>query len=104
MESFEYIGTIEPRWNDEKAVLTENEKLADDALAFIYGAIKKYGTNPKALKDLKNYIKYMVTKIGTHQQVQTFIKDIMDMREIYPQFKQMTLDEIYEYLNQKETV
>ena len=26
------------------------------------------------------------------------------MREIYPQFKQMTLDEIYEYLNQKETV
>ena len=28
----------------------------------------------------------------------------MDMREIYPQFNQMTLDEIYEYLNQKETV
>lgn len=26
------------------------------------------------------------------------------MRKIYPQFKQMTLDEIYEYLNQKETV
>ena len=26
------------------------------------------------------------------------------MREIYPQFKQMTLDKIYEYLNQKETV
>ena len=26
------------------------------------------------------------------------------MCEIYPQFKQMTLDEIYEYLNQKETV
>ena len=26
------------------------------------------------------------------------------MREIYPQFNQMTLDEIYEYLNQKETV
>ena len=29
----------------------------------------------------------------------------MDMREIYPQFNQMTLDEIYEYLNnQKETI
>lgn len=28
----------------------------------------------------------------------------MDMREIYPEFNQMTLDEIYEYLNQKETV
>ena len=27
------------------------------------------------------------------------------MREIYPQFNQMTLDEIYEYLNnQKETI
>ena len=43
-------------------------------------------------------------KIGIQQQVQTFIKYVMDMREIYPQFKQMTLDEIYEYLNQKETV
>ena len=26
------------------------------------------------------------------------------MRKIYPEFNQMTLDEIYEYLNQKETV
>ena len=43
-------------------------------------------------------------KIGIKQQVQTFLKYIMDMREIYPQFNQMTLDEIYEYLNQKETV
>lgn len=43
-------------------------------------------------------------KIGIQQKVQTFIKYVMDMREIYPQFKQMTLDEIYEYLNQKETV
>jgi len=43
-------------------------------------------------------------KIGIQQQVQTFLQYIMDIREIYPQFKQMTLDEIYEYLNQKETV
>lgn len=43
-------------------------------------------------------------KIGIQQQVQTFLKYIMDMRKIYPQFNQMTLDEIYEYLNQKETV
>ena len=43
-------------------------------------------------------------KIGIQQQVQTFLKYIMDIREIYPQFNQMTLDEIYEYLNQKETV
>ena len=43
-------------------------------------------------------------KIGIKQQVQTFLKYVMDMREIYPQFNQMTLDEIFEYLNQKETV
>ena len=43
-------------------------------------------------------------KIGIKQQVQTFLTYVMDMRKIYPQFNQMTLDEIYEYLNQKETV
>lgn len=43
-------------------------------------------------------------KIGIQQQVQTFLKNIFDMSEIYPQFKQMTLDEIKEYLKQKETV
>ena len=43
-------------------------------------------------------------KIGIQQQVQTFLKYVMDMREIYPEFNPMTLDEIYEYLNQKETV
>ncbi len=43
-------------------------------------------------------------KFGIQQQVQTFLKYVMDMCEIYPQFNQMTLDEIYEYLSQKETV
>ena len=43
-------------------------------------------------------------KFGIKQQVQTFLKYVMDMSEIYPQFNQMTLDEIFEYLNQKETV
>ena len=43
-------------------------------------------------------------KIGIKQQVQTFLTYVMDMRKIYPQFNQRTLDEIYEYLNQKETV
>ena len=43
-------------------------------------------------------------KIGIQQQVQTFLKYVMDMCEIYPQFNQMTLNEIFEYLNQKETV
>ena len=43
-------------------------------------------------------------KIGIKQQVQTFLRYVMDMREIYPRFSQMTLDEIFEYLNQKESV
>ena len=43
-------------------------------------------------------------KIGIQQKVQTFLKYIMDMREIYPEFNQVTLDEIYVYLNQRETV
>ena len=43
-------------------------------------------------------------KIGIKQQVQTFLKYVMDICEIYPQIKQMTVDEIYEYLNKKETV
>ena len=43
-------------------------------------------------------------KIGIKQQVQTFLKYVMDMCEIYPQFNQMTLDEIFEYLTQKESV
>ena len=43
-------------------------------------------------------------KIGIKQQVQTFLKYVMDMCEIYPQFNQMTLDEMFEYLNQKESV
>ena len=42
-------------------------------------------------------------KIGIEQQVQTFLKCVMDIREIYPQLKQKTLDEIYEYFNQRET-
>ena len=43
-------------------------------------------------------------KIGIQQKVQTFLNYIMDMRKIYPEFNQMTLDEIFEYLNQRETV
>ena len=46
----------------------------------------------------------ILEKIGIQQQVATFLKYVTDMREIYPQFKRMTLDKMYEYLNQKETV
>ena len=50
------LGTVEPRYNDVKVNIPENEYLCDDALAFIYGAIKKYGTSPSFLTELKEYI------------------------------------------------
>ena len=50
------LGTVEPRWNDARMNIPENEYLCDDALAFIYGAIKKYGTSKSFIKELKEYI------------------------------------------------
>ena len=50
------LGTVEPRWNDARMNIPENEHLCDDALAFIYGAIKKYGTSKSFIKELKEYI------------------------------------------------
>ena len=59
-----YIGTIEPRYNDSRVFLNDDKYICDDALAFIYGAIKKYGTDKNALTDLKAYISYMATRIN----------------------------------------
>ena len=56
------VGTIEPRWTDEHPI--EGGKLNDTPLAFIYGAIKKYGNDPKYYDDLKDYIKWMAEEIG----------------------------------------
>ncbi len=42
-------------------------------------------------------------KIGILQQTSDFLNQVIKMSEIYPQFKEMTLDEIYGYLNQRET-
>lgn len=50
------IGTVEPRYNDVRFTLTEENSIQDDALAFIYGAIKKYGHNPEYYEELKEYI------------------------------------------------
>lgn len=58
------MGTIEPRYNDEKVSINEDEYLCDDALAFIYGAIKKYGTSEACLGELKEYILKEATYIG----------------------------------------
>lgn len=43
-------------------------------------------------------------KIGIHNQIQTFMKYIQDILEIYPQFRGWTLDSIEDYLKNKETV
>jgi hypothetical protein len=45
-------------------MLTENDCICDDVLAFIYGAIKKYGTDKEYLEDLRVYIKEMANDIG----------------------------------------
>lgn len=51
------MGTVEPHYNDEQVFLKNENYIYDDALAFIYGAIKKYGTNREYdLNELKEYI------------------------------------------------
>ena len=41
-------------------------------------------------------------KIGIQENIQKFMKYIQDMLEIYPQFGEMTLRDIDEYLDKKE--
>ncbi len=42
-------------------------------------------------------------KIGIQDNIQKFMKYIQDMLEIYPHFREMTLNDIDEYLDKKET-
>ena len=56
------IGTIEPDWTNSREF--RGDGIKDDSLAFIYGAIKKYGSFPECYPDLKDYIKMMVERIG----------------------------------------
>lgn len=42
-------------------------------------------------------------ELGILHQIQTFMMYIQDMLEIYPQFREMTLNDIEEYLDNKET-
>lgn len=58
------MGTVEPCWNDTRVSIPENEYLCDEALAFIYGAIKKYGTLEEFLNELKEYIIKEANYIG----------------------------------------
>lgn len=56
------IGTIEPDWVNEREFCGDGIK--DDSLAFIYGAIKKYGSYPECYHDLKLYILEIAKGIG----------------------------------------
>lgn len=61
----EYMGTVEPRYTDDsKHPILGDGQIHDDALGFIYGAIKKYGSDPIYYNDLKKYISMMVERIG----------------------------------------
>jgi hypothetical protein len=51
------MGTVEPRYNDLQIILDEDRSIVDDGIAFIYGAIKKYGYRPNCIEELKEYIK-----------------------------------------------
>lgn len=56
------MGTVEPRYNDLYKI--QGYGITDDSLAFIYGAIKKYGSNKEELPELKAYILETAKHIG----------------------------------------
>ena len=57
------MGTVEPIYNLN--YLNEGSAIiVDDALAFIYGAINKYGAYKKELPELKEYILKEAEYIG----------------------------------------
>lgn len=47
------LGTIEPKYTDLRPLVGCIE---DDTLAFIYGAIAKYGTHQEFVPEVKEYI------------------------------------------------
>lgn len=61
------IGTVEPKYTDLHPI---QGVIEDEALAFIYGAIAKYGTKSEIRYDaefkesLKNYIQNQIGYIG----------------------------------------
>ena len=61
------MGTVEPEYNDEEHVITSAGSIKDNALAFIYGAIKKYGQEPELFNELKEYIINETKYIGENQ-------------------------------------
>ena len=60
------MGTVEPRFNDTHVFLSDDTFICDEPLAFIYGAIKKYGTDKAYLEALKEYIIREAKSINTY--------------------------------------
>ena len=60
------MGTVEPRFNDTRVFLSDDTFICDEPLAFIYGAIKKYGTDKAYLEALKEYIIKIAKTINTY--------------------------------------
>jgi hypothetical protein len=58
------MGTVEPIYNDIKHPIEGSGVIEDDTIAFIYGAIKKYGAYKELVPELKEYIKNQVKNIG----------------------------------------
>lgn len=54
MNTEKKMGTVEPIYNDGDL------HIKDDAIAFIYGAIKKYGNDEELYDELRGYIGNML--------------------------------------------
>ena len=54
------MGTVEPRWTDLNHPIEGSGVIEDDTIAFIYGAIKKYGAYKELVPELKEYIKKLL--------------------------------------------
>lgn len=54
------MGTVEPRWTDLNHPIEGSGVIEDDTIAFIYGAIKKYGAYKEQIPELKEYIKVLL--------------------------------------------
>lgn len=50
------MGTVEPRYTDINNPIQGSGVIEDDTIAFIYGAIKKYGAYKELVPELKEYI------------------------------------------------
>ena len=55
------MGTVEPKYTDLRPM---QGVIEDDALAFIYGAIAKYGMHKELIPELKEYIEEQVKNVG----------------------------------------